>query len=191
MLLVAIKDQVLSDLYRGIMKLCINPKALTQEDTTEITTSNYVFPRFYQQKALQHIFSCILTFHELSHEQNLIQYIRIYDSDLFVVHYLDKLLQDMKDNEQAVLMIVKTFLVPIILAIHPENHAVNPKQFLKILIQLNPIAYSYRFAQILQKYTATNFAIRHVASQLSTHIKELQDAIEDEEARQQEDSEQE
>ena len=78
MLLGAIQSQILSYLYQGLMKLCINPSALTQTDRQEsqnskqIAPSNYITPKFYQKKAVQHVLSCILTFHENAHEQDLV-----------------------------------------------------------------------------------------------------------------------
>ena len=59
---------------------------------------------------------------------------KIEEADLWIVYYLVKLLvkllDENKQNEYMVQRILNVILIPIALAIHPENDALNPKQFL-------------------------------------------------------------
>ena len=40
--------------------------------------------------------------------------------------YLVRQLEDKKDEEEAVLLISRTLLVPIVFALNPETHSVDP-----------------------------------------------------------------
>ena len=44
--------------------------------------------------------------------------------------------------------ILSVLLVPIIFALHPENHAINSKQFLATLKKLNLSYYEFKIASI-------------------------------------------
>ena len=53
--------------------------------------------------------------------------------DVYSLYSLVKTLEELENKEDAVLLIGKAFLVPSVLAIHPENRALEPKEFLKLL----------------------------------------------------------
>ena len=83
---------------------------------------------------------------------------------MYTLYYLIKLLEDMQEDEQAVLLILRTFVVPTILALHPENTAFDPVQMLTTLRELNPLAYQYRIGQIVNKFSYSNNQIAQVGN---------------------------
>ena len=60
-------------------------------------------------------------------DSNVINEIRIDQNDLFIIYYLVQMLEEMKDNEQMVLLTLNVLLMPVVLALHPENYALEPE----------------------------------------------------------------
>ena len=57
---------------------------------------------------------------------DLLKKLIIRKDDIYSLYTLVKTLEDFAENESAVLIICRTFLVPLVLAIHPENREINP-----------------------------------------------------------------
>ena len=53
--------------------------------------------------------------------------VKIEENDLFVIYYLVKLLEEYKDVEDMVMLILQVLLIPVVFTLHPENHALNPE----------------------------------------------------------------
>ena len=57
--------------------------------------------------------------------------LKIREQDIEILFYLVRLLEDKKDEEQSVLLISRALLIPIVFALNPETHAVDPKKTLE------------------------------------------------------------
>ena len=68
-------------------------------------------------------------------------------------------------------------MIPTILAIHPEIRDLNPQEYQRLLLSLNPIAYEYRIGQVVQKYVRTNRLLARVSLNISNQINTLQEEI--------------
>ena len=57
--------------------------------------------------------------------------LKIREQDIEILFYLVRLLEDKKDEEQSVLLISRALLIPIVFALNPETHSVDPKKTLE------------------------------------------------------------
>ena len=62
------------------------------------------------------------------------------------------MLEEMKENEQMVLLTLNVLLMPVVLALHPENYALEPEQFLETLKKLNPSAYEFKISSVASNF---------------------------------------
>ena len=97
------------------------------------------------------LLSCIMGIYYRVEELNIMHIIKIREKDVIALYSLVKTLEDLKSNESAVLLICRTFMIPTILAIHPDNNSEvsDPQRFLKVLQALNPVAYIYRIGKVI------------------------------------------
>ena len=118
-----------------------------------------------------------MSIYHKAEELNLLKKLKIREEDIYCLYSLVKILEDNANNEAAVLRICRTFMVPTILAIHPENRELNPKHFIEVLKSLNPIAYVYRIAKVVSKYTKTNINIANLALHISNTVNTLREEV--------------
>ena len=67
-------------------------------------------------------------------------------------------------------LILQVLLIPVVFALHPENHGLQPEKFLKTLRDLNLSVYEYKIASVAREYKNNqqlqNMA-RHIIQSLS------------------------
>ena len=64
-------------------------------------------------------------------ELKLTKNLKIREQDIEILFYLVRLLEDKKDEEHSVLLISRALLIPIVFALNPETHSVDPKKTLE------------------------------------------------------------
>ena len=93
-----------------------------------------------------------MCFYNRATDDNLMDIVKIEESDLFVIYYLVKLLDAYQENEDMVQLILQVLSIPVIFALHPENHALKPEQFKRTLNDLNMSVYEYKIASIAREF---------------------------------------
>lgn len=93
-----------------------------------------------------------MCFYNRANDDNMMDIVKIEESDLFVIYYLVKLLGTYRENEDMVQLILQVLSIPVIFALHPENHALHPEQFMRTLNDLNMSVYEYKIASIAREF---------------------------------------
>ena len=93
-----------------------------------------------------------MCFYNRANDDNLMDIVKIEESDLFVIYYLVKLLSTYGDKEEMVQLILQVLSIPVVFALHPENHALNPDQFMRTLNDLNMSVYEYKIASVAREF---------------------------------------
>lgn len=104
------------------------------------------------KQSLDHVLSALMCFYNRAEENDQLNIVKIEENDLFVIQYLVKLLEHCQDNEDIIQLIFQVLLIPVIFALHPENHALNPQQFLKTIHELNISYYEFKIATVAKKF---------------------------------------
>ena len=105
-----------------------------------------------RQKSLDQVLAGLLCFYNRAEDKNLLSTVKIEENDLFVIYYLVKLLEEYKTNEDMVQLILQVLLIPVVFTLHPENHALHPEQFLKVLRNLNVSVYEFKIASVAREF---------------------------------------
>ena len=80
-----------------------------------------------RQKSLDQVLAALICFYARAQDFDLIGTVKIEENDLFVIYYLVKLLEEYRENEDMVQLILQVLLIPVVFTLHPENHALHPE----------------------------------------------------------------
>ena len=75
----------------------------------------------------------LLCFFNRAEDLELLDKAKVDQKDLFVIYYLVKTIEDNSENEELVYKALNVLLIPVVFAMHPENHALQPEEFLKTI----------------------------------------------------------
>ena len=96
--------------------------------------------------------SGLLCIYNKAEDLDLLSQIKITEKDLFIIYYLIEILEKFKEDENIVENTLNVMLIPIVFALHPENHTLNSKQFMNTMRKLNIGTYEYKIASISNEY---------------------------------------
>ena len=72
-----------------------------------------------------------------------------------------------------VLATLQVLAIIIMFAIDPENHSVQPKNFMNILKQLDINVYQYKIATVAFLHKQENDKIKQITSQIMTGLRDM------------------
>ena len=67
---------------------------------------------------------------------------------------------------------MQVLIIPVVFALEPDNHSLNPKSFLNTLRTLNLSNYEFKIASVASKYPQ-NKALQNVARSLVQSVTDL------------------
>ena len=93
-----------------------------------------------------------MCFYNRADDLELLGKAKVDQKDLFVIYYLVQTIEDNSENEELVFKALNALLIPVVFALHPDNHSINPEEFLKTIQQLDMSVYEYKIASVARKY---------------------------------------
>ena len=97
-----------------------------------------------------------MSFYNRADDLELLGKAKVDQKDLFVIYYLVKTIEDNSENEELVYKALNVLLIPVVFAMHPENHSIDPEDFLETIKQLDISVYEYKIASVAMKYKKNN-----------------------------------
>ena len=100
-----IKNFLLSHFFKAVLNLRISIEQ-TMEQLRSSSQEGHPIPRNHQKsaqtllaqkkKTLMHLLSCVMSVHGRAESLDLVKDLKMHEEDVYIIHYLDKLLEEMQ-----------------------------------------------------------------------------------------------
>ena len=124
----AISNNLMANFLQAILSICLDIEDFKKQKDTSVYVNKRVLR--IKIKALDCLLGCLMCFYNRADDLELLGKAKVDQKDLFVIYYLVKTIEDNSENEELVYKALNVLLIPVVFAMHPENHSINPEEFL-------------------------------------------------------------